>query len=102
MARVPPGFRPITHWDHVAHPQYYYVLARKLETEELAWFTPERLDELYARFCDAEAKGRGHRPRPFPDPADVARIAPKLPGRNDACWCGSAKKFKKCHGDARA
>lgn len=21
---------------------------------------------------------------------------------NDACWCGSAKKFKRCHGDRRA
>jgi preprotein translocase subunit SecA len=21
-------------------------------------------------------------------------------GRNDPCWCGSGKKFKKCHGDA--
>lgn len=21
-----------------------------------------------------------------------------LPGRNDPCWCGSGKKFKKCHG----
>jgi uncharacterized protein YecA (UPF0149 family) len=21
----------------------------------------------------------------------------KMP-RNDACWCGSGKKFKKCHG----
>ena len=20
-----------------------------------------------------------------------------LPGRNDPCWCGSGKKFKKCH-----
>ncbi len=20
------------------------------------------------------------------------------PGRNDNCWCGSGKKFKKCHG----
>lgn len=20
------------------------------------------------------------------------------PGRNDPCWCGSGKKFKKCHG----
>lgn len=24
----------------------------------------------------------------------------KLPGRNDPCWCGSGKKFKKCHGQA--
>jgi SEC-C motif-containing protein len=22
----------------------------------------------------------------------------KPPGRNDPCWCGSGKKFKKCHG----
>ena len=21
-------------------------------------------------------------------------------GRNDPCWCGSGKKFKKCHGAA--
>jgi uncharacterized protein YecA (UPF0149 family) len=20
------------------------------------------------------------------------------PGRNDPCWCGSGKKYKKCHG----
>jgi uncharacterized protein YchJ len=20
-----------------------------------------------------------------------------LPGRNDACWCGSGRKYKKCH-----
>jgi preprotein translocase subunit SecA len=25
------------------------------------------------------------------------REEPKL-GRNDPCWCGSGKKFKKCHG----
>jgi len=24
--------------------------------------------------------------------------AEKTPGRNDPCWCGSGKKFKKCHG----
>lgn len=25
-------------------------------------------------------------------------LPPLLPGRNDPCWCGSGKKFKKCHG----
>jgi preprotein translocase subunit SecA len=25
------------------------------------------------------------------------RVGPKL-GRNDPCWCGSGKKFKRCHG----
>ena len=24
-------------------------------------------------------------------------IAPPKPGRNDPCWCGSGKKYKKCH-----
>jgi len=24
---------------------------------------------------------------------------PARPGRNEACWCGSAKKYKKCHLD---
>lgn len=24
----------------------------------------------------------------------------ETPGRNDPCWCGSGKKFKKCHGAA--
>ena len=27
----------------------------------------------------------------------VKRDEPKI-GRNDPCWCGSGKKFKKCHG----
>ncbi len=25
-------------------------------------------------------------------------LATKTPGRNDPCYCGSGKKFKKCHG----
>jgi hypothetical protein len=28
------------------------------------------------------------------------REAPKL-GRNDVCFCGSGKKYKKCHGAGR-
>ncbi len=24
-------------------------------------------------------------------------VAPKTPGRNDPCWCGSGEKYKKCH-----
>jgi uncharacterized protein YecA (UPF0149 family) len=26
----------------------------------------------------------------------------KVPGRNDPCWCGSGKKYKKCHGASAA
>ena len=34
-----------------------------------------------------------------PDAADepFVRDQPKV-GRNDPCWCGSGKKFKRCHG----
>ena len=24
------------------------------------------------------------------------------PGRNDPCWCGNGRKFKKCHGSPKA
>ncbi|TMB41102.1 MAG: hypothetical protein E6J53_10805, partial [Chloroflexi bacterium] len=30
---------------------------------------------------------------PVPAGASNAKI-----GRNDPCWCGSGKKFKRCHG----
>jgi uncharacterized protein YecA (UPF0149 family) len=27
-----------------------------------------------------------------------ASVAPDIkPGRNEPCWCGSGKKYKKCH-----
>ena len=34
--------------------------------------------------------------RPSPSPASAAQTIKKL-GRNDPCWCGSGKKWKKCH-----
>jgi len=30
-------------------------------------------------------------------PSQPAKSGPKL-GRNDPCWCGSGKKYKRCHG----
>ena len=33
--------------------------------------------------------------------APYRREAPK-PGRNEPCFCGSGKKYKKCHGAANA
>jgi len=33
-----------------------------------------------------------------PAPSNVTGLPPsKKPGRNDPCWCGSGKKYKKCH-----
>jgi tetratricopeptide (TPR) repeat protein len=40
-----------------------------------------------------------HLPSPvsaMPMPPEVLRPT-KKPGRNDPCWCGSGKKYKKCH-----
>jgi hypothetical protein len=34
--------------------------------------------------------------------AGGAPPASERPGRNDPCWCGSGKKYKRCHADADA
>ena len=35
----------------------------------------------------------------MPAPVEQRRVAPdEQIGRNDPCWCGSGKKYKKCHG----
>jgi preprotein translocase subunit SecA len=37
--------------------------------------------------------------QPEPEPVAVEqRRVDAEPGRNDPCWCGSGKKYKKCHG----
>lgn len=48
----------------------------------------------------AEARNLpGARPQPPKKAqAPVKTVGPKL-GRNDPCWCGSGKKYKKCHGE---
>jgi preprotein translocase subunit SecA len=32
------------------------------------------------------------------NPATVVKTDHEKIGRNDPCWCGSGKKYKKCHG----
>lgn len=93
---APRGFRQVPHWDRKAHPHQYYARARALEEAERAWFTDERLRDYGARLADAEARGRARRKAKYPPPEALARTPPRLPGRNDACLCGSGEKFKKC------
>ena len=97
---VKPGYRAVPHYDSVHHRARYFRLARELEDEARAWFTPAQLDELAARAEAAEAIGRAKRPRAFPPPREMARLRPRMPGRNDLCPCGSAEKYKKCCGAA--
>jgi hypothetical protein len=95
---APIGFRAVPHYDREHHRATYYDLARKLERDARRALTASKLDELCARFVAAEEKGRALRTKERPPPEDVARIAPRMPGRNDLCLCGSAKKYKKCCG----
>ena len=32
------------------------------------------------------------------NPQTVVKADDEKIGRNDPCWCGSGKKYKKCHG----
>jgi len=93
---APRGFRQVPHFDRKHHPREYYARARALEDGERGYFTDDKLRDYAARFGAAEAAGRQKRKSPFPSPDKLARIAPRLPGRNDLCLCGSGEKFKKC------
>jgi hypothetical protein len=98
LVDVPPGYRAVPHWDPIHHKARYYALARKLEEEERAFFTDEKLAEWRSRFEEAERRGAAKRKQPWPAPEKIAAIAPRLPDRNDPCLCGSGKKYKKCCG----
>lgn len=91
------GYRSVAHIDRQHHPERYYARGRKLEERARAWFETEgNLDKAMQRIEEAAAIGEKKRPRKYPDPASVARTAPKKIGRNEPCVCGSAKKFKDC------
>lgn len=93
---APRGFRQVPHWDRGHHPRDYYARARALEEAERGYFTDERLADYATRFADAEAAGHKRRKGSRPPAEKLARITPRLPGRNDLCLCGSGEKFKKC------
>jgi preprotein translocase subunit SecA len=45
------------------------------------------------------AEGYAEEDAPLPGPVEQRRVdRSEQIGRNDPCWCGSGKKFKKCHG----
>ena len=48
----------------------------------------------------AESSGDGETPSEDPFPVvEQRRVDPeKNLNRNDPCWCGSGKKYKRCHG----
>lgn len=102
LVPVPSGFRPVAHIDRQHHAERYYARGRKLEDEARAWMTEENVASVIARVNEAAARGSASRPKRYPDPAAVARLAPRKIGRNDPCTCGSAQKYKACCGAAGA
>ena len=47
---------------------------------------------------DGQGNGGGDGQAPPENPATVVKADREKIGRNDPCWCGSGKKYKKCHG----
>jgi hypothetical protein len=58
--------------------------------EHQDWLRRPRPAETWPSFVEPEPLA------PAPPPETV-RYTEHRPGRNDPCWCGSGKKYKKCH-----
>jgi preprotein translocase subunit SecA len=58
---------------------------------------PDQPSALAAAAAAAGANGDEYYEEPAQKIEQVRREEPKI-GRNDPCWCGSGKKYKKCHG----
>ena len=65
-----------------------------------SWDTPDRLgalDEGHTNECQTVT--RDDNPEfPYPGPMTATAAAPTtLPNANETCWCGSGRKYKRCH-----
>jgi hypothetical protein len=74
----------------------YYAHLEEVETIANPFEIQRALDATGEEFIEAARTGRSAHHGATPT-APIVNRAPKL-GRNDPCWCGSGKKFKKCHG----
>jgi SEC-C motif len=78
------------------------VRALMKKVEEAAGEFREDEEDLVRIALDQRLMLHGKRPVFFPDESEDEEsqsvVAPPKPGRNDLCFCGSGKKYKKCHG----
>ena len=65
------------------------------------WGKPEAQAAVVAQPTQAPSRRWWQRSQPAAEPPQPAPPARK-PGRNDPCWCGSGKKYKRCHLEADA
>jgi preprotein translocase subunit SecA len=81
----------------ITHTVFRVTLTREPVHRHEQPMTESRPDVTGAASATAAATaatsgGNGSTPRP-----QTSKGGPKL-GRNDPCWCGSGKKYKRCHG----
>jgi tetratricopeptide (TPR) repeat protein len=97
-----------TEWGSVPHTDYCRDIQREMQRYKLSgaplrWVAPLRID-AYLQWCDSkdedpeEAKSRATYAATL---AQSGEGIPWPPSRNEACWCGSSKKYKRCCGDLR-
>jgi uncharacterized protein YchJ len=70
---------------------------RRTSDDPRAW--RERYERYYAEHQSAESAREASvllRQQAI-DARTQPVSVPARPGRNDPCWCGSGKKYKKCH-----
>jgi hypothetical protein len=69
--------------------------------KEMAWWSGFKDDEVPAASPLFNAEDFAEHPvgRIPEKPVTIVRDGPKI-GRNDPCFCGSGRKYKKCHGSA--
>jgi preprotein translocase subunit SecA len=83
------------------HAQVEAEDASQLEQQPQA---PQQGRLQYQHETAAGAAAMGGAAEAFPGDGAISTSTPVVNseheniGRNDPCWCGSGKKFKKCHG----
>lgn len=84
--------------------KFEYNLARKLfriqPAQQPSDLPPQNMTEARGKLLTPD-KDKQNQPTPSPKTSLAPRIKPvqsstNIPGRNDACPCGSGKKYKKC------
>ena len=79
-------------------PESWLGEYRRRHTGHLAWEARRSSYESFPvrSFDPASIRGAPDN-APLPPPVETIRLSGQRPGRNDGCWCGSGKKYKKCH-----
>jgi preprotein translocase subunit SecA len=72
-------------------------LSRRLFRIGVATRSEIPLEEARTNVDESDQTGLAEETRPAGNPTSRKASRGKKIGRNDPCWCGSGKKFKKCH-----